>query len=248
MKRENDLKKLLGELKKDIEVKDEYKYIGTGNPLAEILIIGKEVSISKDDSDQYKQEIEGNFNFWLNTDNHNVNNINQGYNPLYPYRGQELKLDNKKGNWGTSKTWMMYQKLYNLIYNTPDNNQINFHEKFFITEVNSTPSQKTAYANKDSISYRKAKIFESDFIKGFPIVIISGVGYFETQINNEIEKIFDVKFTAKCNPENQPKQPYWVHKSEDNQKILINTYQLSMNISNELLTVISEEIKKSGLL
>lgn len=244
-------KKFLDDLKNNHNsIDEEYKYIGTGNPYSNILIIGKEAAISIG-SEQYEREIVDNFNYWNKLEEYNFDNIKERnfetYSALYPYKGQILKKDNRQ-NWGTSITWMNYQKLINNISNNLHNSLIDFHEKSFITEVNSTPSKKTVEADIDSISFRKEHILSSDFFQSFPIVIISGVGYFEAlQENNEIEKIFHVNFTEKkyANKEKQT-QPFWIHRSKD--KIVINTYQLSIGVSDILLREIAKEIQDSNLL
>ncbi|WP_426095173.1 hypothetical protein [Flavobacterium sp. DSR2-3-3] len=245
-------KNFLSDLKNTPNSIDEYKYIGTGNPYSSTLIIGKEAAISIE-SEQYEIEIVDNFNYWNNLEEYNSDNIIERnfekYSALYPYKGQILKKDNRK-NWGTSKTWMNYQKLINFIYNNPQNSLINFHEKSFITEVNSTPSKVTANASTESISFRKKHILTSDFFQSFPIVIISGVGYFEaSEQNNEIEQIFNVTFTEKIYADKEKKtQPYWIHWNKEKTKIVINTYQLSIGIADVLLCEIAKVIQNSNLL
>lgn len=232
---------------------EEFKYIGTGNPNADILIIGKETSINKVDADQYKREMLNNFHDWKTMSIYNPSEVknyfeNGDYSPLYPYKGQIFNIDNGK-NKGTSRTWYNYQKLYNLICYKPDNSNIDFHENIFITEVNSTPSRRTKDANTSSICERKDTLLKSEFINDFPIVIISGVGYFEiSETRNETEEIFNVKFKTKEIADEREKQPYWIHWSEDGSKLLINTYQLSIGISDNLLSEIAEVIRKSNLL
>lgn len=245
-------KKFLDDLKNNHDSIDEYKYIGTGDPYSDILIIGKEAAISVE-SVQYKREIIDNFNYWNDLEVYDFNNIVERnfetYSPLYPYRGQILKKDNGK-NWGTSKTWMNYQKLINHISNSPKNNFINFHEKSFITEINSTPSKVTSKANTESISFRKKHILTSDYFQSFPIVIISGVGYFKvSEQDNEIEQIFKVNFTEKKYADKKKNsQPYWIHWNKDKSKIVINTHQLSIGIADVLLSEIAKELQNTNLL
>lgn len=249
--KDTSFKNLLEDLKRQ-NVKDEFKYIGTGNPLkSDILIIGKESSLI--DSEQHQEEIVKNLQNWEIIKNNNYETYLGFYDPQSPYKKegkhQILKKNNGK-NHGTSTTWMNYQKLYNKIYSLKDNKEVNFLNKTFITEVNSTPSRKTKDASRDSISFRKEHILKSEFIQDFPIVIVSGVGYFEiTDKKNEIEEIFDVKFTEKryANKEKES-QPYWIHWNNDKTKLLINTYQLSIGISDKLLEDVAAEIRKSGLL
>jgi len=245
-------KKFLSDLNNVPNSIDEYKYIGTGNPFSNILIIGKEAAILKG-SEQYEREIVDNINYWRGLEEYNSDNIIERdfekYSAIYPYKGQILKKDNGK-NWGTSKTWMNYQKLINYIFENTENSLINFHEKSFITEINSTPSKVTADADIESIPFRKKHLLTSDYFQSFPIVIISGVGYFETsEQKNEIEQIFNVTFTEKKYADNVKKsQPYWIHWNKEKTKIIINTYQLSIGIADVLLSEIAKEIKNSNLL
>lgn len=234
------------------QINDEYKYLGTGYPFSDILIIGKEAAITMG-SIQYEEEIVKNFQQWNNLEDYNSKNIaernSNDYSPLYPYKGQILKKDNRI-NYGTSVTWMNYQKLYNYIFQSTGNKNINFHKNMFLTEVNSTPSKTTINAKTESILFRKKHIFTSKFIRNFPIVIISGVGYFKINDQiNEIEKIFEVKYKEKkiANPK-KGSQPYWIHWNDAKTKIVINTYQLSIGIADDLLKEITEEIHNSNLL
>jgi len=245
-------KELLNSLKREhATVKDEYRYVGTGFPLSDILIIGKEAAVSIE-TDQYKYEIADNFNFWNNNDNYDIERIKERsnyYRPLYPYKGQVLRKDNGTGNWGTSTTWMNYQKLYNYIFEIKNNNKINFHERTFITEVNSTPSKKTIDADTSSIKFRKEHLLSSNYIQNFPIVIVSGVGYFNvTKEENELEEIFGVKCYEKRFAGNKQSQPYWIHWNDDKTKLVINTYQLSISIADDLLREVAKIIRDSKLL
>jgi hypothetical protein len=234
-------------------VKDEFKYIGTGNPTANILIIGKEASIHSNE-DQKRIEIDSNMADWkaitkiieIDGDYRNKGN----YTPLYPYKGQKLRIDNKHND-GTSRTWYNYQKLINLVFDNESNQDIDFHENVFITEVNSTPSLKTNDAIQDSIPFRKENILTSEFIKSFPIVLISGVGYFTiNDSENEIEKIFEVKYEGpKRLAGGKESQPYWIHRNIDNKpKLLINCHQLSIGVADVLLYEIANEIIKSNMI
>lgn len=260
MKRLRKFELLLNDLDKKTE-EDYFKYIGTGKPTADILIIGKEASISKQEKpNQYKSEVAKNFYDWKKIiENGDFDQKRIPYpesveyqTPLYPYKGQLLKIDNGS-NKGTSRTWFTYQKLYNRIYNKNDNHKIDFHEGIFITEVNANPSRKTASADTDTVEFRKQSILSSQFVKDFPIVILAGVGYFDTikqrtEDINEVEKIFGVRFQEQKLADGKDHQPYWIHWNHDKTRLLINTYQLSMGIADKLLDEIAEEIKKSGLL
>lgn len=243
------LRNLLEDLRhKHPSISDEWKYIGTGNPLADILIIGKEASISmENNAEQYQNEIINNYPFWYDQHNFDQNLIPSNiysHNPLYPYKGQQLKRDNKQ-NGGTSTTWMNYQKLINNIHGLENNQVINFHKYAFITEVNSTPSKKTKDAKTDSIPFRKEHVLSSGFFNDFPIIIVAGVRYFRHGVGfNELGSIFKVHFEL---PEHfageNKKQPYWIHWNDPRTKLLINTYQMSQGISTELLKKVAEVVK-----
>ena len=243
---------LLDQMSNAKTVDEDYKYIGTGNPDARILIVGKEVSIQAEPNEQKAMEICKNFSDWkgiITNVTPKVENWNgSNYSPFYPYRGQLLKIDNGS-NIGTSRTWYNYQKLYNLIYGKVDNPNIDFHEGVFITEVNSSPSPKTKDADTSSIQFRKESILKSEFFQSFPVVIISGLGYFEIKDNsNEIEEIFGVKFVRKELASDQESQAYWIHEGTKKPKLLINTRQLSIGVSDALLESIAKEIRESGFL
>ena len=133
-----------------------------------------------------------------------------------------------------------------MIYGKFDNSNIDFHEGVFITEVNSSPSLKTQDADTTSIGFRKNILLKSEFFQSFPVVIISGLGYFEISENrNEIEEIFGVKFTHKVIAANKDSQAYWIHEGVKSPKLLINTRQLSIGVSDALLEDMAKEIKES---
>lgn len=82
-------------------------YIGTGNPNAKILIIGKECAIDLQTDNgqrQYQREIKNNLNLWLQNSKTNLQytdiqdwftNIADEikFNPLFPFYGQLFKKD-----------------------------------------------------------------------------------------------------------------------------------------------------------
>jgi len=77
-----------------------FKYIGTGNPSANILIVGKETAIASDSKEQIVREMEKNFHEWKkNLKDNDLSKIEikecdwANPNPLYPYKGQLHKID-----------------------------------------------------------------------------------------------------------------------------------------------------------
>lgn len=222
-----------------------FGFIGTGNPEAHILILGKEVATDKS-NDEHNQNLKS----WERDINKTIWDIPtrlfnlDSNSPICLYKGQYLKRYDKKDNWGTSVTWINYQKLHNYIFGNSFG-RINFHKNFFISEVNGVPSKKTAGADTSTVENRKLFFKKSNYFQNFPVVILGGVGYFKFSENqNEIEEIFGVKFKEKCLADGKENQPYWLHWSEDETKLVINTHQLSMNISDKLLQEMAGYISK----
>ncbi|MES2447282.1 MAG: hypothetical protein V4546_08870 [Bacteroidota bacterium] len=244
MKRKELFKKMLEDAKKE-----DFGYIGTGNLDSKILIIGKEVAIAEKDELLIKQ-YQNNQSLWNDDLNKTIWDIPlrnlENHSPICPYKGQYLKI-NKNENWGTSRTWYNYQKLHNYIFGD-SYNRINFHKNFFLTEINSKPSPKTIDADTRTIKSRKDFIKTSEYFQSFPIVILAGLGYFEISENyNEIEEMFKVKFEQKDLANGKVSNPYWIHWNENKTKLVINTQQLSMGVSDSLLMDIAMLIKESNI-
>lgn len=238
MNKTTDFLKMLEEAKKY-----NINYIGTGNPESEILIIAKEPAFEKENEERMN-EFNNNLKYWERDKDKTLWDIPMRdfnfYSPICPFKGQYHKIDNYN-NFGTSKTWFNYQKLHNYIFGT-SYDRINFHKNIFTTEMNSSPSTKTKDADKSSIKNRKEFIAESEFLQSFPVVILDGVGYYEiSEYKNEIEEIFGVSFIENLSKED--KQPVWIHKDGKNSKLVINTYQMSFNVSENRLKLMGKIIK-----
>src|SRR5690554_7496138 len=99
------------------EMLDEAKecginYIGTGNPLSQILIIAKEPSLDKNKT-QDKGNIEllnKNLELWQRDKHKILEEIpyRGEFSPLYPYKGQELKKDRKSTRLNSSHVRISY--------------------------------------------------------------------------------------------------------------------------------------------
>lgn len=236
-------------------------YIGTGNPNAKILIIGKESAINVESNvDQYEREILNNADDWRQNINNKTTqelisswfNDNPLYNPLYPYKGQLNKIENKKTgiNGGTSRTFHIYQKLIDLVYNeNQKSSQINFHEKCFITELNSATAEYSHLVNdkeRNSSIEKRQNLLAHSFYQSFPIVIIA-VGHYVRNFNIDIQKLFKVKFDSETGTIPLSKTNYMNLHYDDlanPSRIVIHTNQLSMNISDILLDQLADKIKK----
>ena len=111
--------------------KDDFKFIGTGNPAAKILIVGQEVALDPmtSESDKFHYGLhQANNILWgkcieKNQDfddvpvwgRENKNYIPEDFSPLYPYKGDQ-KIHKSIKNGGSSQTWKRYQKLLSYVY------------------------------------------------------------------------------------------------------------------------------------
>lgn len=244
-------------VKKVIECKRNENYIGTGNPNSKILIVGKETATdienkaNKDElyvrfQNEMLQDFKENANKWnLNIENFttidSLPNWTGGKdsplnsNPLFPFKSLHAK-ELKEG-----QTWRKYQKLHDLIFlndiSSIKEKEIDFHNNFFLTEMNSSPAKFTKDADKSGIPNRKQFFKESSFFQNFPVIILACSNYIN---GNEIENIFNVTFNKQCGTE---KQLFWTHYNSDKTKLVIHTRQLSTNVSDNLLIEIATEVR-----
>lgn len=225
-------------------------YIGTGNPNAKILVIGKELGFDKEeDKELFEKTLQRNPIDWkLNiADPQRKIEIceNNGtldlFNPLYPYYGMEKKEQS------AGHTWRKYQLLYEKLSDSKSNNYT-FHENFFVTELNQNPSKYSHLQNKNlreiSIEQRICSLFKSDFIQSFPIVIVS-CGHYPREHGIDICDLFNVDYMPPTrHVNNDSKQWYNLHhnKLTDSPKLVIHTRHLSMNATNSLIENIAKEV------
>ena len=239
------------------QAKSENLFIGSGNPDSNILIVGKEASISEDNKEQIEREITVSIEQWERDIDKQLSEVDYRgmFSPLYPYKGQLKKRDsnirNPKAeyNWGTSVTWLNYQKVRDSILET-NSDIINFHENCFITELNQITSRYSSHQNNDNgersamINKRLKTVFTSDYIQSFPVVIMA-CGTYVRQFGINIEKLFGVEQNQelKCVPGNN-RQWYRVYHnlSGESPKLVIHTRQMSMNVTNALIEMIGKEI------
>lgn len=236
---------------KNLLITHSNAFIGNGNPISDILIIGKEVAtdvdlgknkvLEKHNLEVYKNNA---INWTCNIEkgikqeeikDWNMDDAIPSNNPLFAFKGAKIIEE--------GKTWKKYQKLHDFIF--PKNKctekyEHNFQERFFITEMselNSKISRKAQSKNefKEALKKRKDEFLTHEFIKKFPVIVFACSNYIS---GKEIEKIFDVKFAA---PKGDGKQLYWTHFNND--KLVIHTRQLSSNVSNNLLIEMANEIR-----
>lgn len=240
--------------------KDKELFLGTGNPNAKILFIGKEAAINiLKSSEQHKREVINNANDWKNNFNNKLQfsdvdnwfsrDCVPTYNPLYPYQGQRNTVESRnekgdivRGKEGTSKTWYNYQKIADIVYcSNLKSDLINFHENAFITELNQVTGSYSKDVPKklrqESINNRIELLRES-FFKEFPITIVA-VGHYVRDFNIDLQGLFEMKFhEERSNKLSQGLNKEYINVHYDNiekpTKLLIHTNQLSM-VSNDLI-------------
>lgn len=213
-------------------------YIGTGNPNAKILFVGKESAIDKDESVRM-HEYSANANNWKEFIN---NNSCEGLS--YPVNKEHVL---RKG-WGKN-TWSKYQKLSDIIMQRESKPfHVDFLENVFTTEINDSPQKNTALADKSTLSKRKELFMSSKFIQDFPVVVLACSDYFKN--NDEIREI-DTVFNVKYNDGKRytPSNWFYTHYNSDKSKLVIHTRQLSANVKPELLEdmgkIICEHINRA---
>ena len=134
------------------------KFIGYGNPDADILIIGQEAADDKE-SKNYKDFYAPNQSQWKVTIENNCLPQTEKFVPSFPFKTQKATIRSGDGNSGA--TWYWYQRLHDQIY--PDskdpNGNINFFERIFITELNGEP-RKNHKDKQENIKSQIAKRFD----------------------------------------------------------------------------------------
>ncbi|MCC5916724.1 MAG: hypothetical protein JJU02_05290 [Cryomorphaceae bacterium] len=214
-----DLVNSLASLKMNEDIIEHY--IGTGNPNSKILFLGKELGFDENES-QLQREVLNNISDWQKNINSNVNfeiAITQNYNPLIPYKGAVQK---------SGHTWSKYQFLSNKIFG----NDSHFFSNVFVSEIGHKPSK---YSKNQGLSQkRKELINEKSFFKDFEIILLACGNYLNPQ---DIIEIFSVNHLES---KSQPRKKLEIYGNKN--KLVINTRQLSMDVSNLYLTEIASEI------
>lgn len=246
-------------------------FLGYGNPNGKVLMIGKEQYYnSKEipDSDKFyddllevrKQENQKNVNSWFKNIEENFSPI---WNPLIavedinsnPYTNywnqknvQNMKLKNGEWNFGTSSTYLHYQKIYqNVFLDGVKETNINFQKEFFISELNDLMAEKdfnfkTLKKLKQDFISERQELFSLAFFKSFPIVLVAS-GNYSKDFNFDIQKTFDVEWTKETIPVGKSWINLHYSTNPENKRLLIHTRQLSTSVTNELIEKLSKIIK-----
>ena len=218
-------------------VEHEY-HVGTGNPNAKVLFIGKESAITIDNYDGRKW-YDKNASEWKY---HIENNTCEVL--CYPILEDHEFRKNK--SWGKN-TWSKYQKLTNHIFEKIEKPYfIDFLEDVFTTEINDSPNKNTSSANKSKLNERKILLKESNFIQNFPVIVLACSNYIKNSAENrEVDETFGVKYKDEF-PRKVYNKTNWFfsHYNEDKSKLVIHTRQLSADVKSELLKDMGELIKE----
>ncbi|MBR5694642.1 MAG: hypothetical protein IKX43_00200 [Paludibacteraceae bacterium] len=212
------------------DCKNRREWSGQGNPNADILIIGKE---------PYDKD--------FITDKEEIHR-----------RLQKQEDICKSGVWGTArrdrknKTWCNYQKLIENVYRPKEFNPelFDFEKYAFTTELNTIFRPKAVLDDitKNNINKRLRFFKDSEFINSFPVIVLACNNFIS---NNEkgffINETFGVEYDGESKGKHQEKtRGYWfyTHHSDNGEKLVIHTRQLSFLFDYSLLNHLAEEIKE----
>lgn len=231
------------DFKKFVEngIKNKY-HVGTGNPNAQILYIGKESAIA-DDNYEGRKRYDKNARDWQN---HIENNTCE----ILSYPIPEDHVFRREKSWGKN-TWSKYQRLTDRIFEKEGKPYyIDFLENVFTTEINDAPNKNTNTADKSKLNERKSLLKESNFIQSFPVVVLACSNYIKNNDNiREIDEIFGVKYDYEFLKKVYNKTNWFFsHYNEDRTKLVIHTRQLSADVKayllNDMGAVIREHLTK----
>jgi hypothetical protein len=220
------------------ECKNRGEWSGQGNPNADILIIGKEPH-----------------NDALITDKEEIKRRLKRQEEICRNGFGEAPRDRKK------PTWYNYQILIENIYGPKGdfNPELFDFEKFaFTTELNTILRPKADFdaETRNNISKRLQFFKNSKFINSFPVIVLACNDFIS---NDEprgflINNTFGVKYDGDSSGKHQYSRGHWfyTHHSDNEEKLVIHTRQLSFLFDKNFLPRLAEEIrahlKKHGLI
>jgi hypothetical protein len=219
---------------------DKY-YIGTGNPNAQILFIGKESALASDNTIG--------LNWYFRNANDWQTHISNNTCEILEYEIEPTHVLRK--GWGRN-TWSKYQKLSDYIREKkPTRFKVDFLNYIFTTEINDSPEKNTYNADKSSLINRKELLKKSDYIQGFPVIVLACSNYIKNNEEaREIDNIFGVTYDGDETGKYWYSKGNWffTHHNDDRSRLVIHTRQLSADVKDELLkdlgTVIREHLVK----
>lgn len=206
---------------------ENLEMVGMGNPYAKILIVGQEsaeMAIRRNIEDVSACLNKGDF-----------------HHLYYQHRFYDNRIG-KNGKRILNRTWNAYQKLIDYVRpeekRCKDPERTDFCMDAFTTELNNTVSPSQAKDWKPRIETFKG----SDFIKGFPVVVLACCRYIN---EDQIRDTFNVtKDPSSGGHTNQYSRSMWFdsYHSSDGNRLVIHTRQLSQ-YSDELLRGMADVIK-----
>lgn len=206
--------------------KSQEQLIGTGNPLAPILVIGKESAYKAQNNEEIKEHIKG-----------NIKAVEDCF-----YNGDLVNLFLQEHPKHHTHTWNVYQKLFDyIIYENEQprgkETALNFGTWGFFTEMNNTASPKTADAEQNL----RTEMFKHPFFRDFPVVILACSNYITNQGDKrQIDETFAVRYDKErdCHiggPVYEKGQWFYTHHSENGKRLVIHTRQLSQYCNDLML-------------
>lgn len=208
-------------------------FLGFGNPNSEIIIFGKEKGFDfKRDKEQAKYESINNVNEWSTIVEKNINfTIEKSYPESTNYINCFIPYIHKVSG---GHTWNKYSKIIEILYPNEKIETNHFLKKCFISEINYFPSEKSEI--KKFQLENRLDFLKNDFFNSFKVIILSCGNYLS---DKNIEEIFNVSFNKDLSLK-RAKLKIFVNS----EKIVVNTRQLSMDISDEYISKITTEIKE----
>ncbi|MCK8143354.1 hypothetical protein MW871_15795 [Flavobacterium sp. I-SCBP12n] len=193
--------------------------------------MGKEKGFDGSNLKQLQYESIENPNEWKNYIDNNITfNRTKFYNSEYYINAFRPYYKKMKGG----HTWTKYYTLLKYIYPQIEKNENEFLDYAFLSEINFEPSKLSKI--KSFNNPNRIELLKNDYYKSFNVIICACANYLT---NSQIEDFFDVKFESDLS---NPSEKLKIFKNEN--RVLINTRQLSMNIKNDYLIRISEVAKK----
>lgn len=206
--------------------KSQEQLIGTGNPLAPILVIGKESAYKAQSKEEIKEHIKG-----------NIKAVENCF-----YNGDLVNLYLQGHPQSHTHTWNVYQKLFDYIIYENEQQRgkgtaLDFGTWGFFTEMNNTASPKTADAERNL----RIEMFKHPFFRDFSVVILACSNYIINQGDKrQIDETFAVRYDKErdCRiggPVYEKGQWFYTHHSEDGKRLVIHTRQLSQYYNDLML-------------
>ena len=149
--------------------------------------------------------------------------------------------------WSCPQTvWSRYQTLVDYIFGEPHADRravFDFEERVFCSEMNGSPSLKTACADRSGIPDRK-RFFRDPFFDRFPVIVLACGDYISNVSpipeEREIDSIFKVSF---CREYGSGSGRFWTHFNADRTRLVIHTRNLCSGVSNTMLREMAKVIR-----